>query len=93
MEENGIEYSECAKMVQFALCLTGTNAPVERVFLMNNVWDAGKTQLKSNTVKDILSVKVNIDLNCMQFYDKVKNLKELLESVHSSKKYKWNKKQ
>jgi hypothetical protein len=36
---NNIEFCEILKIVQFALALPGTNAPVERVFsLMNDLW-------------------------------------------------------
>jgi hypothetical protein len=43
---NNIQFCEILKIVQFALALPGTNAPVERVFsLMNDLWTDEK---KSN---------------------------------------------
>jgi hypothetical protein len=87
---NNIEFCEILKIVQFALALPGTNAPVERVFsLMNDLWTDEKSQMLPDTVKAMLLVKVNMHLSCSEFHQKVKDNEKLLKCVHGSKKYKW----
>ncbi len=45
-------------IVQFILCLPGTNAATERVFsLVNDLWTEKKSQIKVETLKDLLQVK------------------------------------
>lgn len=85
-----IKFDEILKLVQFALALPGTNAPVERVFSMtNDVWTEDKSQMAPETVQSILLVRVNIQMNCIEFHKKIKGNTKLLQSVHSSAKYKW----
>jgi hypothetical protein len=51
-QKNDIVYTNVSKIVQFGLCLPGTNAPTERVFTMvNKLWTTEKTQLCVDTVK------------------------------------------
>ncbi|KAJ8926625.1 hypothetical protein NQ314_020989 [Rhamnusium bicolor] len=43
-----IPFSNLLNIVQYSLCLPGTNAPTERVFsIMNNIWTAEKSQLST----------------------------------------------
>ena len=43
LRENGISHSNFFKLVEFIMCLPGTNAPTERLFsAMNNIWTAKK---------------------------------------------------
>jgi hypothetical protein len=85
-----IPFDQVLKIVQFALALPGTNAPVERVFsLMNDMWSEDKSQMVPETVESILLVRVNIGMNCIDFHKKIKGNVKILQSVHSSSKYKW----
>jgi hypothetical protein len=85
-----IQFDQISKIVQFALALPGTNAPVERVFsLMNDMWTEDKSQMASETVESILLVRVNINMSCIDFHKKIKGNTNLLQCVHSSSKYKW----
>lgn len=89
-KRNNIDFGEILKIVQFALALPGTNAPVERVFsLMNDLWTEEKSQLQPETVKAMLLVKVNMGLSCSDFHQHIRDNHKLLKCVHSSKKYKW----
>jgi hypothetical protein len=48
-------------MVEFAMSLPGTSAPVERVFsIMGNIWSAERGRLSVSTVKHLLNVKKSI---------------------------------
>jgi len=92
--KQNIDYQEVLKLVQFALALPGTNAPIERVFsIMNDLWTEEKSQMSHETVKSILLVRVNLSVSCTDFYHKIKGNRQLLESVHSSEKYRWRQKQ
>ena len=85
-----IEYDAVLQLVQFALALPGTNAPIERVFfLMNNIWSDAKTQLTTETLRSMLIATVNTDKPCLDFYKEIKGNKQLLTSIHSTEKYKW----
>lgn len=85
-----IKFDQILLLVQFALALPGTNAPVERVFsIMNDMWTEDKSQMAPETVQSILLVRVNMQMNCIDFHKKIKGNKQLLQSVHSSAKYKW----
>jgi hypothetical protein len=86
-----IGFDQILKIVQFALALPGTNAPVERVFsIMNDMWTGDKSQMKAETVKSMLQVRINMGMTCIEFHTKIKGNSKLLESIHSSSKYKYN---
>lgn len=86
-----IEYGEVLKIVQFALALPGSNATVERVFsIMNDLWTEDKSQMTADTVKSVLTVRVNLAMSCADFHQKIKCNNKLLKAVHSSSKYKWS---
>jgi hypothetical protein len=60
-------------MVEFAMSLPGTSAPVEIVFsIMGNIWSAERGRLSVSTVKHLLNVKINSELSCCEFYDVIK---------------------
>jgi hypothetical protein len=85
-----LEFDAILRLVQFALALPGTNAPIERVFsLMNDMWTDAKTQLTTETLKSMLITTVNISSPCLDFHELIKSNNRLLKSIHGSQKYKW----
>lgn len=69
------------KVVEDSLCLPVASALVERVsFLMNNAWTDNR-RLKEATVKGIMMCKINIGLSCEEFYPKIEDKKEVLNSL------------
>jgi hypothetical protein len=79
-------------MVEFAMSLPGTSAPVERVFSImggGNIWSAERGRLSVSTVKLLLNVKINSELSCREFYDVlvIKTNRPFLKKVMSSEKY------
>lgn len=75
-------------VLEYVYSLPGTSAPVERVFsLMNNVWRDDRCSLKETTVKSIIFSKMNINLNCLVFHEKIKTQKNFLLKVLSQHKY------
>lgn len=76
------------KMVEFVLCVPGTNAYVERIFsLMNMYWTEEKSRLNVETLKAVLIEKTHFHHSCSEFYDYLMQNKELLQKIHTSEKY------
>ena len=83
-----VNHQHLSELVQFALCLPGTNASTERAFShMNKIWTSEKTQLKVPTLKALLITKINFKHTCMDFYRVLKSTPELLKKISSSEKY------
>jgi hypothetical protein len=86
--ENDVSYKNFLSLVEYCLCLPGSNAASERVFsLMNQLWTSEKSQLKVTTLKSLLITKYNFKLDCVQFYMMLLQNEALLKTIHSSKKY------
>jgi hypothetical protein len=91
MERCLSSFRQILNLVQFVLALPGTNVQVERVFLlMNDLWTEGKYQMTPDTVESILLVRMNIGMSeLLGFPQKIKGNTKVLQSLHSSSKYKW----
>ncbi|XP_062916330.1 uncharacterized protein LOC134352791, partial [Mobula hypostoma] len=88
MQRNGFAYSHLAKAVEFILCLPGSTAPIERLFsAMSTVLSPDKSHLSIPTMKAILLVQVNFDLDCLAFYDKLLKDKWTLQKIASKDNY------
>ncbi|KAL0901818.1 hypothetical protein ABMA27_006985 [Loxostege sticticalis] len=86
-KKTGIPIKNCLLIVQYLLCLPGTNAPTERVFsLMNALWTSEKSSLKVETLRALLVLKFNMG-SCEEFYDILNKNPELVKKCHSSDKY------
>jgi hypothetical protein len=57
--------------------------------VMNSVWSEERGRLAESIVKGLMYCKLNIELGCTEFYEKIKNNKSFLKKVHASKKYEW----
>jgi hypothetical protein len=58
---NDLAHVNFSIIVEYILCLPGSNAPVERVFShMNKIWSSEKTQLGVSVLKAIFITKGNI---------------------------------
>jgi hypothetical protein len=78
-QKTDISSSNISKMVEFAISLPRTSAPVERGFpIMGNIWSAERGRLSVSTVKHLLNVKINSELSC-EFYDAIKTNKPFLK--------------
>ena len=87
-ENNEIPFQNIKKLVEFALCLPGTNAATERVFsTMNKLWTSEKSQLSVETLKAILQVKTNLGNSCEEFHKSISANDELLKKIHLAEKY------
>uniref|UniRef100_H3AJ28 HAT C-terminal dimerisation domain-containing protein n=1 Tax=Latimeria chalumnae TaxID=7897 RepID=H3AJ28_LATCH len=59
-------------LVEYALSLPSTNAPLERVFsLANNMWTEEKTNLNGSMLRAMLIIKYNFNTTCSEFYEKL----------------------
>ncbi|XP_055524117.1 uncharacterized protein LOC129717880 isoform X1 [Wyeomyia smithii] len=87
LESNNIPFNNLKKIVEFALCLPGTNAVTERIFsVVNKIWTTEKTQLSVETLKAMLQLRFNFDETCEVFGKNVNNV-SLLRKVHNAEKY------
>lgn len=88
--KNKLNYYNTLLLVEFALCLPGTNAELERVFsIINNIWTAEKSQLKVDTLKSMIITRVNNKLTCLEFYKALLENEMALKSISSQSKYKF----
>lgn len=82
------DYDELAAIIEYILCMPGSTASVERVFsAMNKTWTEEKTRLKFETLKDILAVKVNLKMTCLEVFTWLKSQPEMLRQIQSKEKY------
>lgn len=89
-KQQNIAMSNLGMVVEYVFCLPGTSAPVERVFsMMNSAWSDERGLMHESTVRGLMVCKVNFGLSCNEFYEKIKEKKDLLRKVHSSEKYEW----
>ncbi|KAF0692998.1 protein FAM200B-like, partial [Aphis craccivora] len=57
-------------IVEFIICIPGSNANVERIFSnMNNLWTDEKNKMEIKTVKAMLIVKTFFKETCTEFHD------------------------
>lgn len=87
--DNNLNHKHFRVIIEYILCLPGTNAPVERVFsLMNKLWTAEKSHMQVSVLKAMLIVKVNINKTCQEYYSFLKSSPIVLKKICSSEKYK-----
>ena len=93
-KEIDVSHDHMSKIIQFILCLSGTNSSVERVFSqMNKLWTSEKSQLQVLTLKALLTklkkllTKLNFSQTCLEFYNFLKSTPELLKKISSNEKY------
>lgn len=86
--DNAIPFKNLLSLIQYLLCVPGTNAPTERIFsLMNAIWTSEKTALKVEMFHAMLILKYNMG-NCEAFYDILLcQNPELVKKCHSGQKY------
>lgn len=88
LKDKNINHQRMSELVQFIMCLPGTNASTERVFSqMNKLWTSEKTQLQIPTLKALLVTKINFKQSCMDFYRLLQSTPGLLKKIASNKKY------
>lgn len=88
LDTENCDYMEMSKIIEYILCLPGSTASAERVFAaMNKTWTAEKTQLKVDTLKAILTIKVNLKISCLEFYSFIKSQPNMLRQISSKSKY------
>lgn len=89
--ENEIPYKALKKIIEYILCLPGTNGATERIFsIINNMWTTEKSHLKLETLQAMVQVKVNYVNSCDEFAESIKSNNELLKKVHNVQKYQKN---
>lgn len=85
---NNIPFDQISSVVEYILCLPGTNTTVERIFsAVNKSWTREKSQLHVSVLKSILFVKYNIQLSCIEMFNLLKSRDDLLNKIASSEKY------
>jgi hypothetical protein len=75
-------------LLEFAFCVPGTSTEVERLFsIINDTWGSDKSQMKLESVEASLNIQFNSHLSCLEFFEIIKNDKNLLEKVRKNQKY------
>lgn len=96
MNNNSIDgfFPNFKTIVEFILCIPGSNAYVERIVSnMNNLWTDEKNKMEIKTVKamlivvKIMVVKTFFKEPCTEFHDFLIGNQSLLKEIHSSNKY------
>lgn len=86
---NNLDLTNFSIIIEYIMCLPGSNAPVERVFSqMNKIWTSEKTQLSVAVLKAILVTKININKSCTELYSYLKTRPDMLKLICSADKYK-----
>uniref|UniRef100_A0A034WRC0 HAT C-terminal dimerisation domain-containing protein n=1 Tax=Bactrocera dorsalis TaxID=27457 RepID=A0A034WRC0_BACDO len=76
------------RIISYILSLPGTSATVERVFsLINQIWSDEKSQIKIETLRDLLYVRYNIKMTCKEFFEFLKMQPKMLKEIASNEKY------
>jgi hypothetical protein len=76
-------------LVEFVLCLPGSNASAERIFSLMNIYRNDENNRASlSLVKAVLIVKTYCGVSCVDFYTWIQNQTQLLSEIHGSEKYK-----
>lgn len=88
MEAEHVPFDQFSRIIEFILCFPGSSAPVERVFAKaKKVWKQESSSLQITTLASILHVKINMDWSCINFYEFLKDERELLRKISSQDKY------
>ncbi|KAL4703937.1 hypothetical protein ACJJTC_007863 [Scirpophaga incertulas] len=86
---NNLDVTNFSMLIEYVMCLPGSNAPVERVFSqMNKICTSDKTQLSVAVMKAILITKININKSCTEFHTYLKTRPDILKQICSADKYK-----
>lgn len=84
MDSNQVPYLEFSHLVEYILCLPGTNAPVERVFSsLKHMWKPECSSMNEQTLRAMLFVKNNMEYKCVDFYKYLKETPRLLRQIAS----------
>lgn len=76
------------KLVSKILSIPVSNALVERIFsLCGAQWTDPRNSLKVETVKCLVQIKMNYDLNCSEVYNLLISSPQLLKQIMSNEKY------
>lgn len=71
--KSNVFFVNISKRVEFAICLSGTSAPAERIFsMMGSVWTAERERLSLTVVRDLLYIKASSVTSCSKFHDRHK---------------------
>lgn len=83
-----VPYNHMVRIISYILSLPGTSATVERVFsLINQIWNDEKSQIKIETLRDLLYVRYNIKMTCKEFFEFLKMQPKMLKEIASNEKY------
>ena len=63
-----LDFQDFCNVVEFILCLPGSTAPDEKIFsVMNSMWTKKKSRSSVETMKAMLIVIQNNDMECDKF--------------------------
>ncbi|XP_075437304.1 uncharacterized protein LOC142475230 isoform X1 [Ascaphus truei] len=81
----GTPFQNIGLLVEFVMCLPGSNAPVERICsITDKAWADGRHGMDLATLKATLVTRVNFDLSCADFHDQLLRNRSALQKIQSS---------
>lgn len=82
------ELPNISKIISFILSIPCTTAYVERIFsIMANKWTETRNRASTDLIKSELSVTLNFELECKEFYNYALTDIKLLKECQSVLKY------
>ena len=70
LKKKCVPFSQVFEILEFSLRFLATNAPTERIFsVMNYMWSAKKSQLKTETLKYLIITKCNFSFTYSEVHD------------------------
>lgn len=89
---NNCDFSNLFKIISFFMSIPASSAFPERVFsVVNFKWSDERNRCSIDLIKNELYIYFNINENCAQFFDSVKNNTSLLQKAKTQEKYKFKK--
>ena len=69
IREKHLDFQDFCNVVGFILCLPGSTAPDQRIFsVMSSMWTKEKSRLSVETMKAMLIVRQNNDMECDKLF-------------------------
>lgn len=85
---NNVQHGNFKNVMSLIFSLPGTNAFIERCFsTINDFWTKNKSSLVLKTLEAVASVKINCNMKCDNFAEKLEKNKSILKKIHTSEKY------
>lgn len=78
--------------IVFDFLFKGANVAAERSFSMvKKLWTNDRSELSLTRIRSLMLIKFNCNQNCLEFYNNIKEQRDILNAINSGEKYKEDK--